>query len=55
MPTSLDTVNRYLQLTSFSSADLAMAEWFKLRDCQIAEHNLFYDPRAFAEAFGMAA
>ena len=34
---------------------LAMAEWFKLRGGLIAEHTLFYDPREFATAFGMAA
>lgn len=34
---------------------LSMAEWFKLRDGRIAEHTLFYDPREFAAAFGMAA
>jgi ketosteroid isomerase-like protein len=33
---------------------LAMAEWFKLRDGRVAEHTLYYDPRAFAAAFGMA-
>lgn len=33
---------------------LAMAEWFKLRGGRIAEHTLFYDPREFAAAFGLA-
>lgn len=33
---------------------LAMAEWFKLRGGRIAEHTLYYDPREFAAAFGMA-
>lgn len=53
-PTPLDTVNLHPQLTSSANADLAMAEWFNLRDGQIAEHTHFYDPRAFAEAFGMS-
>lgn len=34
---------------------LELAEWFKLRDGRIAEHTLFYDPRAFAAAFGLGA
>jgi hypothetical protein len=55
MLTPLDTVNLYPQLTSSANADLAMAEWFKLRDGQIAEHTLLYDARGFAMAFGMAA
>ena len=38
-----------------STVTLAMAEWFKLRDGRIAEHRLYYDPRDFATAFGMAA
>lgn len=37
-----------------SNITLAMAEWFKLRDGRITEHTLFYDPRDFAAAFGMA-
>lgn len=55
MPTPLDTVNRYPQLTSSADADLTMAEWFKLRDGQIAEHTLLYDAHGFEIAFGMAA
>jgi ketosteroid isomerase-like protein len=37
-----------------STVTLAMAEWFKLRGGRIAEHRLYYDPRDFAAAFGMA-
>jgi ketosteroid isomerase-like protein len=33
---------------------LALAEWFKLRGGLIAEHRVFYDPRAFARAFGIS-
>lgn len=33
---------------------LSMAEWFELRGDHIAEHRVFYDPRAFARAFGMS-
>jgi ketosteroid isomerase-like protein len=34
---------------------LTMAEWFRLRGGKIAEHRIFYDPREFASAFGIAA
>ena len=34
---------------------LTMAEWFRLRGGKIAEHRIFYDPREFASAFGLAA
>ena len=34
---------------------LEMAEWFRLRDGRIAEHRIYYDPREFATAFGLAA
>ena len=34
---------------------LAMSEWFRLRDGKIAEHRVYYDPRDFARAFGLAA
>lgn len=33
---------------------LAMAEWFKLSGGRISEHTLYYDPREFADAFGLA-
>ena len=34
---------------------LSMMEWFRLRDGQIAEHRVYYDPRDFERAFGLAA
>jgi ketosteroid isomerase-like protein len=34
---------------------LAMSEWFRLRDGKIAEHRVYYDPREFERAFGLAA
>jgi limonene-1,2-epoxide hydrolase len=34
---------------------LEMAEWFRLRGGKIAEHRIYYDPRAFASAFGLGA
>jgi limonene-1,2-epoxide hydrolase len=34
---------------------LTMAEWFRLRGGKIAEHRIYYDPREFASAFGIAA
>lgn len=34
---------------------LAMAEWFQLRGGKIAEHRIYYDPRDFAVAFGLAS
>jgi predicted SnoaL-like aldol condensation-catalyzing enzyme len=34
---------------------LTMAEWFRLRGGKIAEHRIFYGPREFASAFGIAA
>lgn len=38
---------------SGGTVTMSMAEWFKLRDGRITEHTLYYDPRAFAAAFGM--
>jgi limonene-1,2-epoxide hydrolase len=32
---------------------MPMAEWFKLRNRTIISHEIYYDPREFAEAFGM--
>ena len=32
---------------------MPMAEWFRLKDSVIHAHNIFYDPREFARAFGM--
>jgi limonene-1,2-epoxide hydrolase len=40
---------------SGATVTLTMAEWFKLRGGLIAEHTLYYDPREFAAAFGLAA
>ncbi len=32
---------------------LTMADWIRVRDGKIAEQRIYFDPRAFAEAFGM--
>ncbi len=32
---------------------LAMADWLRLENGRIAEQRIYYDPREFAEAFGM--
>ena len=32
---------------------LAMADWLRLQDGRIAEQRIYYDPREFAQAFGM--
>jgi hypothetical protein len=32
---------------------MPMAEWFKVKDGVIQAHDIFYDPREFAKAFGM--
>jgi ketosteroid isomerase-like protein len=32
---------------------ITMVDWLKLQDGRIAEQRLYYDPRGFAEAFGM--
>lgn len=32
---------------------MPMAEWFRLKDDVIHAHEIFYDPREFARAFGM--
>jgi hypothetical protein len=32
---------------------MPMAEWFRLKDGVIHAHEIFYDPREFARAFGM--
>jgi ketosteroid isomerase-like protein len=32
---------------------VTMVDWLKLQDGRIAEQRLYYDPRAFAAAFGM--
>jgi predicted SnoaL-like aldol condensation-catalyzing enzyme len=33
---------------------LELAEWYRVADGKIAEHRVFYDPREFMKAFGMA-
>lgn len=43
-----------LRTPSGGTLALPMAEWFKLRGGLIAEHTIYYDPREFAAAFGMA-
>lgn len=30
-----------------------MVDWLTLRDGKLCEQQLFYDPRGFAEAFGL--
>ena len=32
---------------------MPMAEWFRVKDGVIYAHDIFYDPREFAKAFGM--
>jgi hypothetical protein len=32
---------------------VAMVDWLTLRDGKLCEQKLFYDPRGFAEAFGL--
>jgi ketosteroid isomerase-like protein len=34
---------------------VAMVDWLKVRNGRICEQKLYYDPRAFARAFGMEA
>lgn len=34
---------------------VAMVDWLRVRDGRICEQKLYYDPRAFARAFGMEA
>lgn len=36
-----------------STLTLTMADWLTVRDGRICRQRLFYDPRGFAEAFGM--
>ena len=36
-----------------STLTLTMADWLTVRDGKICEQKLYYDPRGFAEAFGL--
>lgn len=35
------------------SITLAIADWIRVKDGKIAEQRIYFDPRAFADAFGM--
>lgn len=43
----------YIKTPAGGDLTLRIAEWFKVIDGRIASHTIYYDPREFAQAFGM--